>query len=181
MAEDYLYESNGVKTSSEKGKDGKAITPVYLKENSEENPLFVKGLQGEKGEKGDKGDTGKQGPQGEPGETGPQGPKGDKGEPGEPGPQGEPGPAGPKGDTGEQGPQGEKGDKGDPAVIEEGSITYEMLAEKSVRSKNIGTGSVMPEHLNSEITKVLDELKQKMNNLESDLAALKGAEEEPTE
>ncbi|MGF9749027.1 collagen-like protein, partial [Bacillus velezensis] len=52
MAEDYLYESNGVKTSSEKGKDGKAITPVYLKENSEENPLFVKGLQGEKGEPG---------------------------------------------------------------------------------------------------------------------------------
>ncbi|MFU1718331.1 collagen-like protein [Bacillus velezensis] len=169
MAEDYLYESNGVKTSSEKGKDGKAITPVYLKENSEENPLFVKGLQGEKGEKGDKGDTGKQGPQGEPGE------------PGEQGPQGETGPTGPKGDTGEQGPQGEKGDKGDPAVIEESSITYEMLAEKSVRSKNIGTGSVMPEHLNSEITKVLDELKQKMNNLESDLAALKGTEEEPTE
>ncbi|MEH7773945.1 hypothetical protein [Bacillus velezensis] len=145
MAEDYLYESNGVKTSSEKGKDGKAITPVYLKENSEENPLFVKGLQGEKGEKG------------------------------EPGPQGEPGP------PGEPGPQGEPGQKGDPAVIEEGSIVHEMLAEKSVRSKNIGTGSVMPEHLNSEITKVLDELKQKMNNLESDLAALKGTEEEPTE
>ncbi|WJM67059.1 collagen-like protein [Bacillus velezensis] len=124
MAEDYLYESNGVKTSSEKGKDGKAITPVYLKENSEENPLFVKGLQGEKGE---------------------------------PGPQGE------------------------PAVIEEGSIVHEMLAEKSVRSKNIGTGSVMPEHLNSEVTKALDELKQKMNKLESDLAALKGIEEEPTE
>ncbi|AYV19463.1 MULTISPECIES: hypothetical protein [Bacillus] len=136
MAEDYLYESNGVKTSSEKGKDGKAITPVYLKENSEENPLFVKGLQGEKGE---------------------------------PGPQGEPG------------PPGEPGQKGDPAVIEEGSIVHEMLGEKSVRSKNIGTGSVMPEHLNSEITKVLDELKQKMNNLESDLAALKGTEEEPTE
>ncbi|MEH6896356.1 collagen-like protein [Bacillus velezensis] len=136
MAEDYLYESNGVKTSSEKGKDGKAITPVYLKENSEENPLFVKGLQGEKGE---------------------------------PGPQGEPG------------PPGEPGQKGDPAVIEEGSIVHEMLAEKSVRSKNIGTGSVMPEHLNSEITKVLDELKQKMNNFESELAALKGTEEEPTE
>ncbi len=145
MAEDYLYESNGVKTSSEKGKDGKAITPVYLKENSEENPLFVKGLQGEKGEKG------------------------------EPGPQGEPGL------QGEPGPQGEPGQKGDPAVIEEGSIVHEMLAEKSVRSKNIGTGSVMPEHLNSEVTKALDELKQKMNNLESDLAALKGAEEEPTE
>lgn len=139
MAEDYLYESNGVKTSSEKGKDGKAITPVYFKENSEENPLFVKGLQGEKGEKG------------------------------EPGPPGEPG------------PQGEPGQKGDPAVIEEGSIVHEMLAEKSVRSKNIGTGSVMPEHLNSEVTKALDELKQKMNNLESDLAALKGTEEEPTE
>ncbi|MEH7875746.1 collagen-like protein [Bacillus velezensis] len=136
MAEDYLYESNGVKTSSEKGKDGKAITPVYLKENSEENPLFVKGLQGEKGE---------------------------------PGPQGEPG------------PPGEPGQKGDPAVIEEGSIVHEMLAEKSVRSQNIGTGSVMPEHLNSEITKVLDELKQKMNNFESELAALKGTEEEPTE
>ncbi len=39
----------------------------------------------------------------------------------------------------------------------------------------------MPEHLNSEVTKALDELKQKMNNLESDLAALKGTEEEPTE
>lgn len=142
MAEDYLYESNGVKTSSEKGKDGKAITPVYLKENSEENPLFVIGLQGEKGE---------------------------------PGPQGEPGP------PGEPGPQGEPGQKGDPAVIEEGSIVHEMLAEKSVRSKNIGTGSVMPEHLNSEVTKALDELKQKMDNLESDLAALKGTEEEPTE
>ncbi|MEC0804100.1 collagen-like protein [Bacillus atrophaeus] len=178
MAEDYLYESAGVKTSSEKGKDGKAITPVYLKENSEENPLFVKGLQGEKG---DKGDTGKQGPQGEPGETGPQGPKGEKGEPGEQGPQGEPGPAGPKGDTGEQGPQGEKGDKGDQAVIEDGSITNEKLSEKAVRSKNIGTGSVMPEHLNSEITKVLDELKQKLNDLESEVAALKGTEEEPAE
>ncbi len=104
-----------------------------------------------------------------------------KKEPGEQGPQGEPGPAGPKGDTGEQGPQGEKGDKGDPAVIEEGSITNEKLAEKAVRSKNIGTGSVMPEHLNSEITKVLDELKQKMNGLESEVAALKGTEEEPAE
>ncbi len=39
----------------------------------------------------------------------------------------------------------------------------------------------MPEHLNSEVTKALDELKQKMNKLESDLAALKGIEEEPTE
>ncbi|GED01396.1 collagen-like protein [Bacillus atrophaeus] len=163
MAEDYLNDSAGVKTSSEKGKDGKPITPVYLKENSEDNPLFVKGLQGEKGEKGD---TGKQGPQGEPGEQGPQG---------------EPGPAGPKGDTGEQGPQGEKGDKGDQAVIEDGSITNEKLSEKAVRSKNIGTGSVMPEHLNSEITKVLDELKQKLNDLESEVAALKGTEEEPAE
>ncbi|MCY8952034.1 collagen-like protein [Bacillus atrophaeus] len=178
MAEDYLNDSAGVKTSSEKGKDGKPITPVYLKENSEDNPLFVKGLQGEKGEKGD---TGKQGPQGEPGETGPQGPKGDKGEPGEQGPQGEPGPVGPKGDTGEQGPQGEKGDKGDQAVMEEGSVTHEMLGEKSVRSKNIGAGSVMAEHLNSEITKVLDELKQKINDLESEVAALKGTEEQPAE
>ncbi|MDS9998618.1 hypothetical protein [Bacillus atrophaeus] len=32
-----------------------------------------------------------------------------------------------------------------------GSVTHEMLQEKSVRSKNIGTGSVMEEHLNSAI------------------------------
>jgi hypothetical protein len=65
--------------------------------------------------------------------------------------------------------------------VKDGSITYEKLAEKAVRSKNIGTGSVMPEHLNSEITKVLDELKQKINDLESEVAALKGTEEQPAE
>ncbi|MCY9204363.1 hypothetical protein [Bacillus atrophaeus] len=35
--------------------------------------------------------------------------------------------------------------------VKDGSITYEKLAEKAVRSKNIGTGSVMEEHLNSAI------------------------------
>ncbi|AKF30729.1 hypothetical protein [Bacillus velezensis] len=35
--------------------------------------------------------------------------------------------------------------------VKDGSITYEKLGEKAVRSKNIGTGSVMEEHLNSTI------------------------------
>ncbi|MFT4446346.1 collagen-like protein [Bacillus subtilis] len=160
MAEDYLYESGGVKTSSEKGADGKAITPVYLKENSEENPVYVKGL---------KGDPGPQGPQGERGETGPQGPKGDKGDTGEQGPQGE------------AGPQGPKGDKGDPAVIEDGSITHEMLLEKSVRSKNIGTGSVMMDHLNAEVKAVFDQLQKQIDELKNDVRTLKGTDEAPQE
>ncbi|PRS72124.1 collagen-like protein [Bacillus sp. NMTD17] len=77
MAKDYLFESNGVHTSAEEGADGKPITPVYLKGNSEENPLFIQGMQGEKGPKGD---TGPQGPKGEKGDPGEQGPKGDKGD-----------------------------------------------------------------------------------------------------
>lgn len=77
MAKDYLFESNGVYTSAEEGADGKPITPVYLKGNSEENPLFIQGMQGEKGPKGD---TGPQGPKGEKGDPGEQGPKGDKGD-----------------------------------------------------------------------------------------------------
>lgn len=77
MAKDYLFESNGVYTSAEEGADGKPITPVYLKGNSEENPLFIQGMQGEKGPKGD---TGPQGPKGEKGDQGEQGPKGDKGD-----------------------------------------------------------------------------------------------------
>lgn len=77
MAKDYLFESNGVYTSAEEGADGKPITPVYLKGNSEENPLFIHGMQGEKGPKGD---TGPQGPKGEKGDPGEQGPKGDKGD-----------------------------------------------------------------------------------------------------
>lgn len=73
MAKDYLNESNGVFTSAEAGADGKPITPVTVKDNSEENPLYVKGLKGD------------------PGEQGPQGPKGEKGDPGEQGPKGEKG------------------------------------------------------------------------------------------
>ncbi|MDM5320355.1 collagen-like protein [Bacillus pumilus] len=77
MAKDYLFESNGVYTSAEEGEDGKPITPVYVKGNSKENPLFIQGMQGEKGAKGD---TGPQGPKGEKGDPGEQGPKGDKGD-----------------------------------------------------------------------------------------------------
>ncbi|MCY7892024.1 collagen-like protein [Bacillus vallismortis] len=169
MAEDYLYESGGVKTSSEKGADGKAITPVYLKENSEENPVYVKGLKGDPGPQGPQGETGPQGPQGEKGETGPQGPKGDKGDRGEQGPQGE------------AGPQGPKGEKGDPAVIADGSITHEMLLEKSVRSKNIGTGSVMMDHLNTEVKAVFDKLQNQIDELKNEADTLKGTDEAPQE
>ncbi|MCY8511257.1 collagen-like protein [Bacillus mojavensis] len=169
MAEDYLYESGGVKTSSEKGADGKAITPVYLKENSEDNPVFVKGLKGDPGPQGPQGETGPQGPKGERGETGPQGPKGDKGDTGEQGPQGEAGPRGPK------------GEKGDPAVIEDGSITHEMLLEKSVRSKNIGTGSVMMDHLNVEVKAVFDQLQKQIDELKNEVQTLKGTDEAPQE
>ncbi|MCY9242087.1 collagen-like protein [Bacillus spizizenii] len=169
MAEDYLYESGGVKTSSEKGADGKAITPVYLKENSEENPVYVKGLKGDPGPQGPQGETGPQGPQGEKGETGPQGPKGDKGDRGEQGPQGE------------AGPQGPKGEKGDPAVIADGSITHEMLLEKSVRSKNIGTGSVMMDHLNAEVKAVFDQQQKQIDELKNEVQTLKGIDEAPQE
>ncbi|WP_426579190.1 collagen-like protein [Bacillus altitudinis] len=74
MAKDYLFESNGVYTSAEAGPDGKPITPVSIRDNSEENPLIVKGL------KGDPGEQGPQGPKGEKGDQGEQGPKGDKGD-----------------------------------------------------------------------------------------------------
>ncbi|WP_146276934.1 MULTISPECIES: collagen-like triple helix repeat-containing protein [Bacillus] len=146
MAE-FLNESNGAKTSARDNGSGEPITDVSIADNSEKNPLYVKGLQGEPGPQG------KQGPQGEPGEPGPQG---EKGEPGEPGPQGE------KGDPGEPGP---KGEKGDPAVIEPGSIVNEMLGEKSVRSKNVGTGSIMLEHLNSEVKDILTGLQKQIDEL----------------
>ncbi|KAF2424044.1 MULTISPECIES: collagen-like protein [Bacillus] len=102
MGEEFLNKSGNVWTASEKDTDGKPITRVYLGGNSEENPLFIKGMPGE------------QGPQG------PAGPQGPKGDPGEQGPKGDTGPQGPQGKTGAQGPQGEagpqgpKGDKGDP-------------------------------------------------------------------
>lgn len=127
MAKDYLFESNGVYTSAEEGADGKPITPVYLKGNSEENPLFIQGMQGEKGPKGD---------------TGPQGPKGDPGE------------------------QGPKGDKGDAAVIEEGEVTNKHLADKSVNSRTLGTGSVMWENLNSAVKEMITELQNRVETLE---------------
>ncbi|MCC2531966.1 collagen-like protein [Bacillus velezensis] len=141
---DFLNESNGAKTSARDNGSGEPITDVSIADNSEKNPLYVKGLQGEPGPQG------KQGPQGEPGPPGPQG------EPGEPGPQGE------KGDPGEPGP---KGEKGDPAVIEPGSIVNEMLGEKSVRSKNVGTGSIMLEHLNSEVKDILTGLQKQIDEL----------------
>ncbi|QQX15233.1 collagen-like protein [Bacillus altitudinis] len=127
MAKDFLNESNGVYTSAEAGADGKPITPVSVKDNSEDNPLYVKGLKGD------------------PGEQGPQGPKGEKGDPGE---------------------QGPKGDKGDTAVIEEGAIKNEHLADKSVNSRTIGTGSVMWENLNSAVKELITELQTRVEALE---------------
>ncbi|ARC74973.1 MULTISPECIES: collagen-like protein [Bacillus] len=135
MADQFLNQSNGVYTSAEDDGTGKPVTPVYLKGNSEDNPLYIKGMPGE------------------PGPQGPQGPKGDKGDKGEPGPQGE------------QGPQGPKGDKGDPADIGEKSILHEMLADKSVRSNNIGTGSVMPDHFNSEVKAIFEDLQKQIDEL----------------
>ncbi|ATH94538.1 collagen-like protein [Bacillus sp. FSL M8-0052] len=135
MADQFLNQSNGVYTSAEDDGTGKPVTPVYLKGNSEDNPLYIKGMQGE---------TGPQGP---------QGPKGDKGDTGPQGPQGEPG------------PQGPKGDKGDPAVIEEKSITHEMLGDNIVRSNNVGTGSIMMVNLNSEVKAILDGLQKQIDEL----------------
>ncbi|AGF26911.1 hypothetical protein BAMY_10425 [Bacillus amyloliquefaciens] len=118
-----LNESNGVLTSARDNGKGVPITDISVADNSEENPLYVKGLKGDPGEPG---------------------PKGEKGDPGDPGP---------------------KGEKGDPAVIEEGSIAHEMLGEKSVRSKNVGTGSIMLEHLNSEVKAVLDGMQKQIDEL----------------
>nr|WGE05081.1 hypothetical protein P5640_23550 [Bacillus subtilis] len=53
-----------------------------------------------------------------------------------------------------------------------GSVTHEMLQDKSVRSNNIGTLSVMEEHLNSAIT-------QRLSSLENRLKALETAKTEP--
>ncbi|MGM0950050.1 MAG: hypothetical protein ACQEWT_14620 [Bacillota bacterium] len=53
-----------------------------------------------------------------------------------------------------------------------GSVTHEMLQDKSVRSNNIGTGSVMEEHLNSAIT-------ERLSSLENRLKALETAKTEP--
>ncbi|ATY28670.1 collagen-like protein [Bacillus velezensis] len=133
-----LNESNGVLTSARDNGEGAPITDISVADNSEENPLYVKGLKGDPGE---------------------QGPKGDKGDTGKQGPQGEPGPVGPK------------GEKGDPAVIDEGSIVHEMLADKSVRSNNIGTGSVMMDHLNSEVKAVLDGMQKQIDELKSTTSA----------
>ncbi|MBU8701175.1 Phage tail fiber protein [Bacillus paralicheniformis] len=134
MADQFLNQSNGVYTSAEDDGTGKPVTAVYLKNNSEDNPLYIKGM---------------------PGEPGPQGPKGEKGDTGPQGPQGEPGP---------------KGDKGDPAVIEEKSITHEMLGDKVVRSNNVGTGSIMMDNLNSEVKALLDSLQSQIDELKEKVA-----------
>ncbi|MCY9290973.1 collagen-like protein [Bacillus haynesii] len=129
MAEQFLNESNGVFTSAENDGTGKPVTAVYLKNNSEENPLYIKGMQGEPGPKGDKGDEG------------------------------------------EPGPKGDKGDKGDPAVIEEKSITHEMLGDNIVRSNNIGTGSVLLVNLNSEVKAKFDDLQKQIDELKGSQAS----------
>ncbi|WES04384.1 hypothetical protein PX690_15130 [Bacillus velezensis] len=43
----------------------------------------------------------------------------------------------------------------------------QMLADKSVRSRNIGTGSVMEEHLNSSILDRLKAIEDKLKELAS--------------
>ncbi|QPQ08598.1 hypothetical protein I5R48_14760 [Bacillus velezensis] len=48
-----------------------------------------------------------------------------------------------------------------------GSVTHEMLADKSVRSRNIGTGSVMEEHLNSSVLDRLKAIEDKLKELAS--------------
>ncbi|MEG7380122.1 collagen-like protein [Bacillus subtilis] len=78
MAGEYLNKSGSVWTASEMDTDGKPITRVYLGGNSEENPLFIKGMPGEQGPQGETG------PAGPKGATGPQGPQGEKGEKGDP-------------------------------------------------------------------------------------------------
>ncbi|MED4860132.1 collagen-like protein [Bacillus atrophaeus] len=77
MANDFLNKSNGVYTSAEEGADGKPVTPVYLKGNSKDNPIFIQGMQGEQGPKGDQGPQGEKGAKGDTGATGPKGDKGD--------------------------------------------------------------------------------------------------------
>ena len=69
---DFLNESNGAKTSARDNGSGEPITDVSIADNSEKNPLYVKGLQGEPGPQGKQGLQGEPGPQGEPGEPGPQ-------------------------------------------------------------------------------------------------------------
>ncbi|MGF9744108.1 hypothetical protein ABEX06_11525 [Bacillus safensis] len=49
-------------------------------------------------------------------------------------------------------------------------MTHEMLAEKAVRSVNIGTGSVMPEHLNSSIETRLKGMEDEIKELKSKLS-----------
>ncbi|MEC3612008.1 hypothetical protein P5607_011050 [Bacillus velezensis] len=46
-----------------------------------------------------------------------------------------------------------------------GSVIHEMLADKSVRSRNIGTGSVMEEHLNSSVLDRLKAIEDKLKEL----------------
>lgn len=49
MADQFLNQSNGVYTSAEDDGTGKPVTPVYLKGNSEDNPLYIKGMPGNLG------------------------------------------------------------------------------------------------------------------------------------
>lgn len=56
-------------------------------------------------------------------------------------------------------------DGGSQAELGPGSVTNEMLADKSVRSRNIGSGSVMEEHLNSSILDRLRAIEEKLKEL----------------
>ncbi|BDB94577.1 hypothetical protein BSG8_33290 [Bacillus subtilis subsp. natto] len=56
-----------------------------------------------------------------------------------------------------------------------------MLGDKSVRSNNIGTGSVMMDHLNAEVKAVFDQLQKQIDELKNDVRTLKGTDEAPHE
>ncbi|AYD80970.1 tail fiber protein [Bacillus phage Ray17] len=61
------------------------------------------------------------------------------------------------------------------SLIGKGEITNEMLGDSSVRSNNIGTGSVKLSALNSEVKTKLD----KTDQIDDILSRLKALEEAP--
>ena len=139
------------------GKDGEQGPQGEQGIQGEQGPQGEQGIQGEKGDKGDKGDQGLMGmlgplgPKGEQGVQGEVGPQGEQGEQGLQGEQGEKGDTGPQGIQGEQGPQGEQGIQGE--VGPEGP-----QGEKGD---------------NADVTKELEDIDKRFNNLSSQIASAK--------
>ena len=139
------------------GKDGEQGPQGEQGIQGEQGPQGEQGIQGEKGDKGDKGD------QGLMGMLGPLGPKGEQGVQGEVGPQGE---------QGEQGLQGEKGEKGDTGP-------QGLQGEQGPQGEQGIQGEVGPEGPQGEkgddadVTKELEEIDKRFNNLSSQIADAK--------